>query len=140
MIDLNTLIDPLSGWELLDGSDINDAGQITGQGLINDEYHAYLLTPVPVLGDFNHDGSANAADYVTWRKGLGTSYTSEQYSIWRTNFGQTVGSGAALPSAELLSAAVPEPASLALLALGLPLLAGRKSRRLNPISCASRSW
>src|SRR3990172_5711909 len=52
MVDLNSLIDPLSGWELSDAADINDAGQITGQGLIGDEYHAYLLTPV-LLGDFN---------------------------------------------------------------------------------------
>ena len=68
MVDLNTLIDPLSGWELLDASDINDAGQITGQGLIGGQYHAYLLTPVPIPGDFNHDGTVDAADYVVWRK------------------------------------------------------------------------
>src|SRR4029079_3671624 len=122
-------IDPLSGWELLDGSDINDAGQITGQGLINDEYHAYLLTPVPVLGDFNHDGSANAADYVTWRKGSGTSYTSEQYGIWRTNFGQTAGSGAALPSAHPLSPAVPEPSSASLLLIAAAVIRLWRSNR-----------
>ena len=68
MVDLNTLIDPLSGWELLDAADINDAGQITGQGLIGGEYHAYLLTPIPIPGDFNHDGTVDAADYVVWRK------------------------------------------------------------------------
>ena len=72
MVDLNTLIDPLSGWELLDAADINDAGQITGQGLIGGEYHAYLLTPVPIPGDFNHDGTVDAADYVVWRKTDGT--------------------------------------------------------------------
>src|SRR6478672_6626912 len=56
MVDLNSLIDPLSGWELLDAADINDAGQITGQGLIGGVYHAYLLTPASMPGDFNHDG------------------------------------------------------------------------------------
>src|SRR6185503_4554041 len=60
MVDLNTLIAPLSGWELLDASAINDAGQITGQGLINNEYHAYLLTPILIPGDFNHDGAVDA--------------------------------------------------------------------------------
>src|SRR3954469_23342798 len=50
MADLNRLIDPISGWELLDAADINDAGQITGQGLINNAYHAYLLMPVPLPG------------------------------------------------------------------------------------------
>ena len=73
MVDLNTLIDPLSGWELLDAADINDAGQITGQGLIGGEYHAYLLTPIPIPGDFNHDGTVDAADYVVWRKGVGVA-------------------------------------------------------------------
>jgi probable HAF family extracellular repeat protein len=51
MIDLNTLIDdPLAtGLKLEEALDINDAGQIVGQGydLINMEEHAYLLTPVP---------------------------------------------------------------------------------------------
>jgi probable HAF family extracellular repeat protein len=40
MVDLNTLIDPLSGWVLLDADGVNDSGQITGQGLIGEEYHA----------------------------------------------------------------------------------------------------
>ena len=47
MKDLNTLIDPLSGWELIDASAINDVGQITGSGRIGGEIHAFLLTPVP---------------------------------------------------------------------------------------------
>ena len=47
MVDLNTLIDPLSGWELVTAWGINDAGQITGYGLIGGETHAFLLTPVP---------------------------------------------------------------------------------------------
>jgi len=71
MVDLNSLIDPLSGWELELGTAINDAGQITGLGFNGSEGHAFLLTPVP------------------------------------------------------------EPASLALVALGLPLLVWRNSRRLD---------
>ena len=45
MQDLNTLIDPASGWTLLWAFAINDAGQITGSGLIDGESHAFLLTP-----------------------------------------------------------------------------------------------
>ena len=85
MVDLNTLIDPLSGWELLDAADINDAGQITGQGLIGGQYHAYLLTPI-LPGDFNHNGTVDAADYVVWRKGVGVAPTQDNYNVWRSQF------------------------------------------------------
>jgi probable HAF family extracellular repeat protein len=117
MLDLNTLIDPILGWELTDAAAINDAGQIAGQGLINGEYHAYLLTPIPLPGDFNNNGVVDAADYVVWRKGLGATYTQTDYNVWRSHFGQTAGSGAALPSANPLSA-VPEPALSAMLLIG----------------------
>jgi hypothetical protein len=47
MTDFNQLIPPGSGWRLLDAVyDINDAGQIVGQGLIGSEMLAFLLTPV----------------------------------------------------------------------------------------------
>jgi len=72
MVDLNTLIDPLLGWELQDASEINAAGQITGQGLINDEYHAYLLTPVKA-GDVNIDGVVNIFDINTVSSNWGTA-------------------------------------------------------------------
>src|SRR5262245_24788108 len=86
MVDLNTLIDPLSGWVLSDAAAINDAGQITGQGLIGGQYHAYLLTPVQIPGDFNGNGTVDAADYVVWRK---TGGTQADYTTWRTHFGQS---------------------------------------------------
>ena len=38
-------------------------------------------------GDFNHDNLVNAADYVVWRNGLGTSYIPNDFDIWRTHFG-----------------------------------------------------
>lgn len=47
--DLNNLIDPNSGWELLDARSINDSGQIVGEGMINNQIHAFILTPVPEL-------------------------------------------------------------------------------------------
>jgi probable HAF family extracellular repeat protein len=56
MVDLNTLIPPDSGWKLTDARGINDAGEITGTGLIGGQSHAYLLIPddgnrsVPQLG------------------------------------------------------------------------------------------
>jgi probable HAF family extracellular repeat protein len=45
MADLNTLIPAGSPWYLLAACSINDAGQIAGQGLINGNVHAFLLTP-----------------------------------------------------------------------------------------------
>ena len=40
-------------------------------------------------GDYNRDGTVDAADYVVWRSGLGTTYTQADYDVWRANFGQT---------------------------------------------------
>jgi uncharacterized protein YjbI with pentapeptide repeats len=91
------------------------------------------LVAVPGFpGDFNNNGVVDAADYVVWRKNYGTPAA---YNTWRANFGAVspgigAGSGAALPSAEPLSATVPEPVTLALLTFGLPFLAWRNSRRL----------
>jgi hypothetical protein len=65
--------------------------------------------PVPGLaGDFNDDGSVDAADYVVWRKGFGTEYSEDDYDDWRANFGITAGAASA---GAAVHAAVPEPAS-----------------------------
>ena len=45
MWDLNALIPPGSGLVLQRGQAINDAGQITGVGWINNEIHAFLASP-----------------------------------------------------------------------------------------------
>ncbi len=47
LTDLNTLIDPMSGWVLFAAFEINDAGQIVGRGLISGEMHAFVLMPNP---------------------------------------------------------------------------------------------
>ncbi len=44
--DLNTLIAPGSGWDLNMATAINVKGQITGEGLLNGQQHAFVLTPV----------------------------------------------------------------------------------------------
>ncbi|VAX39082.1 hypothetical protein MNBD_PLANCTO03-484, partial [hydrothermal vent metagenome] len=46
-IDLNTRIPPDSGWVLRSTSDINDAGQIIGHGLLDGQNRGFLLTPIP---------------------------------------------------------------------------------------------
>jgi hypothetical protein len=81
------------------------------------------LAPPPsaLPGDYNLDGSVDAADYVVWRK---NDESQEGYDSWRTNFGRTLGSG----SGALADAAVPEPASLALGGMLLGVLAMRRTR------------
>jgi hypothetical protein len=68
-----------------------------------------MLTPV-LSGDYNQNGTVDAADYVLWRTNDGTQ---AGYDTWRVNFGASLGSGSGsvLPSAESLSAAVPEPST-----------------------------
>lgn len=61
-----------------------------------------------LAGDFNGDGSVDAADYTRWRDGLGGEFAASDYFVWRDNYGAI----AATPSLE----AIPEPACLALLA------------------------
>jgi glucose/arabinose dehydrogenase len=60
-------------------------------------------------GDYNDDGTVDAADYVVWRK---TDGTQEGYDAWRAHFSQTTGSGA---TGSASAPTVPEPATLVML-------------------------
>jgi hypothetical protein len=74
-------------------------------------------------GDYNFDGTVDAADYVVWRKNDGTP---AGYDTWRANFGRTAGSGGGEASSG--NAAVPEPAAVSLL-LAASLCIGFARRR-----------
>ncbi len=80
-------------------------------------------TPVRPPGDFNLDGSTDAADYVLWRKGLGTTHSNRHYDEWRQNYDSTM-SAASATSAP----AVPEPTSFALAATCFVLLLPYRTR------------
>jgi hypothetical protein len=80
-------------------------------------------------GDYNDDGTVDAADYTTWRDNLGTNNPlandlvggtigQSQYTQWKDNFGNTASSSAT---------AVPEPSAGALLGLGSPCAVGKKA-------------
>jgi len=68
MADLNSLIDPSSGWELVDATAINASGQIVGVGRLDGhDLRAFLLTPTqPCPADVNGDGVLTAADFTAW--------------------------------------------------------------------------
>ena len=59
-----------------------------------------------IPGDFNTDGTVDAADYVFWRDRLGNPFTPQDYNVWRTNFHAAAGAGSGA------NAAVPEPMGL----------------------------
>ena len=46
MQDLNTQVDPASGWNLQDATAINNLGEIVGTGQLGNQTHGFLLTPV----------------------------------------------------------------------------------------------
>jgi hypothetical protein len=91
----------------------------------------------PFAGDYNYDGTVNAADYTVWRNTLGGTdvlladgnnngiVDFADYGVWKLNFGAT---GSAQATAT--DAAVPEPSSVGLLAglLTMVIAAGRDTR------------
>jgi hypothetical protein len=89
-----------------------------------------LLVVQGLPGDFNGDGSVNAADYVVWRKGLGTTYTQNDHNIWRAHFGQTTGSGLVANA----SAAIPEPGTLLQITLLAAVWCLRQHRGASKVS------
>jgi hypothetical protein len=84
---------------------------------------AFDMYPI-VIGDYNHDGTVDAADYVMWRKrGSGNS---QGYTDWRANFGTGMGAGGGSAGASPSEVGVPEPATPLLLMFAV---AGRCVRR-----------
>jgi hypothetical protein len=67
----------------------------------------------PLGGDYNADGSVDAADYVVWRKNPGGIYTPDDYNVWCAQFGETSGNGAAFSTFLPIPTSIPEPSSAA---------------------------
>jgi uncharacterized protein YjbI with pentapeptide repeats len=85
------------------------------------------LIDVSLPGDFNHDGTVDAADYIIWCKNPGGIYTSDDYTTWRANFGQSfslaTGSSSAIPlPPSHLDNAVPEPGALVTILMAIAAL------------------
>ena len=81
-----------------------------------------------LAGDFNDDGTVDAADYTVWRDGNSPIDGVEGYNIWQANFGASIAS-----SSSATSEAVPEPSTFLLVVLsGLAISSQRiasKSRK-----------
>ena len=105
----------------------NDRGQFVALARFTDDSAAVLIWDdvVALPGDFNADGSVDAADYTVWRNRLGSAFTAEDYQDWRANFGETieVGSGS-------YRTPVPEPSSCwpITLSIAIALAAARRIR------------
>jgi prepilin-type N-terminal cleavage/methylation domain-containing protein len=112
-------------------------------GILLDDFVAGVLA-AGLSGDFNNDGSVDAADYTIWRQNLGTSFDLggngnesggsqgvvdlADYDSWRANFGHARGEAAQPVAAGLL---IPEPTSTALALLasaGMSFIRCRRTR------------
>jgi sulfur carrier protein ThiS len=96
-----------------------------------------------VPGDYNEDGTLNAADYVVWRNNLGngTSLPNDDttgvglgdYDRWVSNFGATVGAGDTANANQI----IPEPTAVW---LALAVVAITSRLRIHRASCITRPW
>jgi len=59
---LNELLQENHGWFHLYGRDISNSGHIVGEGLINGEVHAFLMTPVPEPAKTYYVDAADGSD------------------------------------------------------------------------------
>ena len=106
----------------------------------------FLLSVVgaALSGDYNGNGSVDAADYTVWRNSLGSTVVlaadgngnhvvdQADYAIWKSNFGSSIGAGSTA-----MAAALPEPSMVPILTVVFSTAAilwrSRPNRRL-------RSW
>jgi hypothetical protein len=124
--DFNGLASPESITGRLSGIAVGSSGELTGElrylaGHGDPSVAAMRLEQIAgpnPLGDFNLDGTTDAADYTIWRDHLGSLFTPDDYTTWKSHF--------AGPSAT----PIPEPATTIFLLSSVILLAttGRRLR------------
>jgi hypothetical protein len=98
-------------------------------------YSVALTTSGPLVGDYNHNGVVDAADYTIWRDHVGQTFALPNrstlntgpiaiadYNTRKSNFGHRA-SGAGATSN------VPAPPTGILMLLALPALFARRPRR-----------
>jgi hypothetical protein len=135
----------VSHFRILHNPQIDFVGATVSGDFYVDNIRA-LAAAEPLTGDYNRNGTVDAADYVVWRKMLnqtvtpgsgadGTGPAGEpdglvnnlDYDFWRSQFGSTTSPGSVAGAV-----AAPEPAAWALVLGFIPiLLGGRRSMRLS---------
>lgn len=107
----------------------------TLDGLVN-LLNVEFVTSVGLGGDYNNDGTVNAADYTLWRNHLNENFQLQNeggitpgivnqadYDFWKSQFGMHLGSGGGSVQS------VPEPAAWLLSMLALSAVAFRRRQR-----------
>jgi hypothetical protein len=104
-----------------------------------------LVSGIP--GDYNDDGTVNAADYTVWRNALGTDVavrgnggdgnfdgrvTQADFFVWKKHYGESGAAG----FADRFPFEVPEPAGVGLVLLGVIGFAAQRGRRSGRIGNA----
>lgn len=132
------------------------SGDVLSEGILRPVIHPIIAAPDGSLhvppstpGDYNDDGTVDAADYVVWRYNVnapagtldndidGGPIGPEQYNTWRAYFGESAGVGSAAGAAET---SVPEPTGIYMTALTILLMAStgvrlrRDARAMRPTS------
>jgi hypothetical protein len=106
------------------------SGQYPGPGL----GEIFRVVPDLLAGDYNSDGTVDAADYVIWRKTVGTATLNadgdgdgdvdqNDLAVWKSTFGNSSGAAAG-------AGTIPEPASYLILAALLPWVLLRRTHNL----------
>ena len=109
-----TLMGAVDTLRLLHSTTPNSRGQQIASTLGVDNMMA--IGGASLEGDYNSNGTVDAADYVVWRDRLDQnvtipndstpgSVTQADYSVWRSHFGQQPGLGA-------IAVSIPEPSSM----------------------------
>lgn len=99
---------------------LNSLGQVAfAYDLANGQKGIAIWSNSGLLGDYDENGTVDAADYTVWRDNLGSATAlpnddsagvdADDYTRWKTNFSNTSGAASAVV------ATVPEPNCLALL-------------------------